>query len=314
MEHDQTVGQRLAPSSRRALNEAVIESNYQRGALFVPVQFKAAAPDEDPYEAMRKPCKFRGFGNTGRPDLGDDIVDPNAFTKPTLAEFLKFGRQLMFMHNPYAQIGEITSAETVQKGERSMFGIRDGGLLVGGFVDSPIDEETGTIPDHELAKVIHFARMQVRRGRLKLLSIGWRPTKTEMITAPDPRRNNEERRFRLVKSLILGEISFVTMAMSPQSIVEANIKAAFAGMYGPDIAEAMFAEGTEEEILNQIPEKVDALDAPTLRRIFAKAAADARRESVAGAVDPDEPAPAVRMNVVHLADAPRYKVVSLSKE
>lgn len=304
------------------MNEAVIESNYKGGALFAPLEFKAE--DDDDRNSFSKPVKFRGFANTGKPDLGDDIVDPEAFNKSTLAEFLKFGRQLFFMHNPYSQVGEITAAEVVAKGTRSMFGIKDGGLLVEGFVDSPVDPESGWIPDHELAKVIHFARMQVRRGRLKLLSIGWRPTKTEIVTAPDPRRGGEERRFRRVKSLILGEISLVTMAMSPQAMVEAEaLKKAFAGMYGDAVAEAMFAEGSAEDVLNQIPEKVDGLDAPTLRRIFAKVAADAALEMAtrSGAPKPDGDdgkagsPPAAKLNLVTLEHARpvRLNLVTLAK-
>jgi hypothetical protein len=320
----QTIGDRLTPESRRALNDAVIESNYKGGALFAPLEFKSedVASDEDPTVAWKKPIRFSGFANTGKADLGDDIVEPEAFNRATLAEFLKFGRQLFFMHNPYSQVGEITAAEVVAKGTRSLFGIKDGGLLVEGFVDSPFDEETGMIPDHELAKIIQFARMQVRRGRLKLLSIGWRPTKTETITAPDPRRGGEQRRFRLVKSLILGEISLVTMAMSPQAMIEADgLKKAFAGLYGDAVADAMFAEGRPEDILNRIPEKVDGLDAPTLRGIFAKVAADAAREFAlqSTAPKPDEgagdAAPAVKLNLVSLVQTPpvTLNLVTLAK-
>jgi hypothetical protein len=276
----QTIGDRISPEQRRAMADAVIESNYKGGSFFAPLEFKR--DDADDGDRFLKPIKFKGFANTGKPDLGDDIVEPEAFNKATLNEFLKFGRQLFFMHSPYSQVGEITEAEVVTKGTRSMFGIKDGGLLVRGFVDSPVDEETGMIPDHELAKVIHFARMQVRRGRLKLLSIGWRPTKTETITAADPRRAGEQRRFRLVKSLILGEISLVTMAMSPQAMIEAEaLKKAFAGMYGDDIAAALFCDESAGDVCNRIPEKVDGLDEPTLRKIFAEVSAAVVREMVA---------------------------------
>ena len=263
-----TIGEQMSRHQRRELNDAVIESNYKRGALFAPLQFKA--DDED--SGFLKPVKFKGFANTGKPDLGDDIVDPEAFTKATLNEFLKFGRQLFYMHSPWAQVGEITSAEVVQKGTRSMFGIRDGGLMVEGFVDSPVDDELGVIPDHELSKLIHAVRLQVRRGRLKLLSIGWRPTKTEYITAKDPRRDNEERRFRHVKALILGEISLVTMAMSPQSMVEVEgLRKAFAGMYGDDIADALFCDDvTDQQAHERIPEKVSDFNETTIRRLVSE--------------------------------------------
>lgn len=282
-----TTNRSITPADRAALNAAAAESNYKGGALFARLEFKEDDGDAK-VDPMRKPVTFRGFANTGRPDLGDDIVEPEAFNKATLTEYLKFGRQLFFMHNPYAQVGEITDAEVVAKGTRSLFGIKDGGLLVKGFVDSPIDDETGWIPDHELARVIHFARMQVRRGRLKLMSIGWRPTKTERITAPDPRRGGEQRSFRLVKSLILGEISLVTMAMSPQSILEVEGAAkALAHFYGPDIADAIMEDaGGLPAAAAKIPEQVDDFTVDNLRRIFAKVADDAAARIRAAAAAP----------------------------
>lgn len=283
-----TTPRSISQADRAALNAAA-EANYKGGALFARLDFKEDDSDGD---SLLKPVAFRGFANTGRPDLGDDIVEPEAFTKAALAEYLKFGRQLFFMHNPYSQVGEITEAEVVAKGTRSLFGIKDGGLLVKGFVDSPVDPETGWIPDHELAKVIHFARMQVRRGRLKLMSIGWRPVKTERIVAPDPRRGGEQRQFRLVKSLILGEISLVTMAMSPQSILEVEGAAkALAHFYGPDISAAILEDaGGLPAALEAIPEKVDDLTIDRLRAIFAKAADDAANLLAARKGGDDTPA------------------------
>ena len=91
-----TIGQGMTRAERKALDEAVVQSNYGGGALLAPLQFKANEDDE----GMLKPVKFRGFGNTGKADLGDDIVDPAAFGKQTITEFLKFGKQLLFMHKP----------------------------------------------------------------------------------------------------------------------------------------------------------------------------------------------------------------------
>jgi len=314
-----TTNRSISPADRAALNAAAAESNYKGGALFARLEFKEDASDGD---SLLKPVTFQGFANTGRADLGDDIVEPEAFSKATLAEYLKFGRQLFFMHNPYSQVGEIVEADVVPKGTRSLFGIKDGGLLVKGFVDSPIDPETGWIPDHELAKVIHFARMQVRRGRLKLMSIGWRPTKTEYVTAPDPRRGNEPRKFRLVKSLILSEISLVTMAMSPQSILEVEGAAkALAHFYGQDVTDAIFEDaGGLPAALEAIPEKVDGLTAERLRAIFTKAADDAaaaiREAAAAPAPKPDEEVRPT-LNLVKLdqdaATVRKLNVVSLSK-
>jgi hypothetical protein len=314
-----TANRSIAPMDRAALNAAAAESNYKGGALFARLEFKEDTTSGD---SLLKPVTFQGFANTGSPDLGDDIVEPEAFSKATLTEYLKFGRQLFFMHNPYSQVGEVVDAQVVASGTRSLFGIKDGGLLVKGFVDSPIDPETGWIPDHELAKVIHFARMQVRRGRLKLMSIGWRPTKTEYVTAPDPRRGNEPRKFRKVKSLILSEISLVTMAMSPQSILEVEGAAkALAHFYGQDVADAIFEDaGGLPAALEAIPEKVDGLTADRLRAIFTKAADDAAaalRESAAeSAQKPDEEG-RPKLNLVKLdqdaAPARKLNVVPLSK-
>lgn len=314
-----TVNRSIAPMDRAALNAAAAESNYKGGALFARLEFKEDTSDGD---SLLKPVTFQGFANTGRPDLGDDIVEPEAFSKATLTEYLKFGRQLFFMHNPYSQVGEVVDAQVVASGTRSLFGIKDGGLLVKGFVDSPIDPETGWIPDHELAKVIHFARMQVRRGRLKLMSIGWRPTKTEYVTAPDPRRGNEPRKFRKVKSLILSEISLVTMAMSPQSILEVEGAAkALAHFYGQDVADAIFEDaGGLPAALEAIPEKVDGLTAERLREIFTKAADDAaaalRDAAAESAQKPDEES-RPKLNLVKMdldaAPARKLNLVPLSK-
>jgi len=262
----ETLGQRISKAERQAMNAAVIESNYKGGEFFAPMEFKGDG-DGDIHASLG----FAGFANTGRADLGNDIVDPRAFSRATLSEFLKFGRQLFFMHSRYEQVGEITAAKVVPAGQRSMFGITDGGLLVEGFIDSPIDEELGFIPDHEGAKVIHFVRMQVRRNRLKLLSIGWRPTKTEIVKRPDPRRQGEMRNFRLVKALILGEISLVTMAMSPQAMVEATgLKKSFAETYGDRVADALFCDDgamTPQEIGDAVPEKLADFDEQNVRRI-----------------------------------------------
>lgn len=307
-----TTPRSITPGDRQALNQAAAESNYKGGALFARLEFKAEDGDES---SMLKPVTFQGFANTARPDLGDDIVEPEAFGKAAIAEYLKFGRQLFFMHNPYAQVGEITGAEVVAKGTRSLFGIRDGGLLVKGFVDSPIDPETGWIPDHELAKVIHFARMQVRRGRLKLMSIGWRPTKTEFVTAPDPRRGNEQRRFRLVKSLILSEISLVTMAMSPQAILEVQGAAkALAHFYGQDVADAIFDDaGGLPGALETIDEKVDDLTADRLRAIFAKVALDAAAELKAGKMTPADETPEPLESPEDDSGQPKLNLVRLNQ-
>lgn len=309
-----TIAQRMSRSERRRMEDAVAQSNYNGGSLFAPISFKADAVDD-----MAKEVKFEGFANTGRPDLGDDIVDPRAFSKATLQEYLKFGRQLMFMHNPYAQVGEITDAEVVLKGTRSMFGITDGGLKVKGFVDSPIDPDMGWIPDHELAKIIHFARMQVKRNRLKLLSIGWRPTKFEYIKAPDPRRGNEERTFRLVKALILGEISLVTIAMSPQAMIE--LRKAMGSAYGDEVTDALFCDAaTAEEVCNRIPEKVDDFTIDRIRQLvvqaFQKAGPPIGRAPIEiEQTGPDKKASTPGYRIVHLDDRShmdrKFRIVSL---
>lgn len=311
-----TIGQRMSRSDRRALDDAVIQSNYGGGHLYAPLVFKSddAGDGADPF---LKPVKFEGFANTGRADLGDDIVDPTAFNKATINEYLKYGRQLMFMHDYYAQVGEITGAEVVLKGTRSMFGITDGGLKVRGFVDSPPEDEYGPI-DHPLAKIIRFARVQVARGRLKLMSIGWRPTKTETIKAKDPRRGNVERNFRLVKALILGEISLVTMAMNPQSMLE--LRKAWQAAYGPEIADALFAEGaTQDDIHNAIPDRVDGFTEARMRELtmaaFSKAAGSMKGAPSESGTEPQEPAAASRkMRVVHLdgrSSSRKMRIVSL---
>lgn len=267
-----TLGQRLSRGERKKLNDEVIASNYDGGQIFARVEYKA---EEDGDSDFLKPLKFQGYGNTGVPDLGRDIVDSKAFTNQTIGEYLKFGRQLMFMHDFFEQVGEITAAKRIAKGKNNPFGIEDGGLWVEGFVDSPVDEELGYIPDHPLAKVIHYVRMQVRRNRLKALSIGWRPVKWEIRKMPDPRFNNEEFNFRIVKQLMLREMSLVTFAMNPQSMVE--LRKAFEGMYGPDITAAMFCDEYECRLpgqgMGKVPEKVDDLDEENVRRIISSCAA-----------------------------------------
>jgi len=262
-----TIGSDLSREAKRKINGAIAESNYSGGTLYAPLTFKA--DEDDDGESFLKPVKFEGFANVGGPDLGDDIVEPSAFSRATLAEYLKFGRQLFFMHDRYSQVGEITAAKQIAKGTRSKFGITEGGLYVEGFVDSPVDTELGMIPDHPFAKIIHFARMQVKRNRLKLLSIGWRPTKTELVKRDDPRRGGEKRTFRHIKALILGEVSLVTMAMSPQSMVE--LSKAYRGAYGDEIADALFAEDMNEDHLERIPEKIDDFNHERIRELVAGA-------------------------------------------
>lgn len=184
-----------------------------------------------------------------------------------------------------------------------MFGIRDGGLKVEGFVDTPIDDELGIIPDHPLAQIIHFARMQVRKGRLKLLSIGWRPTETEMIKAKDPRRGNREMSFRKVLALILGEISLVTMAMSPQSMIE--LRKAYGAAYGDEITDALFCDTADEDMIrNAIPEKVDDFDEENIKRLVVMAAANAlpaiRKGDIDANDDDDSGTPNQKMKLVSL--------------
>lgn len=315
-----TVAQRMTRQARRELDEAVASANYDRRCIYARLNYKIEDPDADAPDSFMKPVKFEGFANTGRPDLGGDIVDPRAFTKSTLDEFLKYGRQLLFMHDPYAQIGEITAAVPVLQGTRSMFGITDGGLKVAGFVDAPPDDEFGLV-DHPLARVIRFARVQVSRGRLKLMSIGWRPTKSEYIKAKDPRRGGEERQFRLVKSLILGEISLVTMAMNPQAMFQ--LQKAYEAAYGPEISGALFAESLSSEDAGRIiPDRVDGFTVERLRSIIggglSKMAADRREGSIDEGPDNAPAAPSQKVRLVHLGARSningRMKIVSISQE
>ena len=317
-----TIGQLLSRGQRQALHKSVGEANYGGGAILAPLQWDRKANEEPD---IMKPVRFSGFANTGVADMGDDIVDPAAFTNQTISEFLKFGRQLLFMHDAYSQIGEIDGAQRIKAGQR-MFGTNEGGLKVDGFVDSPIDPELGMIPDHPLAKIIHFARMQVTKNRLKLMSIGWRPTKTEMIRREDHRRGGEMRNFRHVKALILGEVSLVTMAMNRQSVAE--LQKAYKGMYGDDIADALFAEGFGEDEAAIIPDRVDGFDMENIKRIVASAAGAAadkraraheetgRGENTDGDNDNDT---GVDLKIISLQDdepAPRerYEFVSLNQE
>jgi len=299
MRYGATIADRIG-SEMKDVDRAVIEHNYGGGQLLAPLVYKDAKMDGD----YLKPVKFKGFANTGRPDLGRDIVDPRAFTRSTLNEFLKFGRQLLFMHSSYNQVGEITRADVVEKGTRSMFGIRDGGLLVEGFVDSPVDEELGYIPDHEYAKLIHFVRMQVRRGRLKLMSIGWRPVKTESVRMKDP-RTGAEQNFRLIKSLILGEISLVTMAMNPQSAVEVQeLQKAFSKMYGADVSDALFSdEMSADEIGNAISEDLPGFTKRDLTHLFKAAYKEAALQIA------DE-----QKRAGHDSGAQKMRVISLNEE
>ena len=300
-----TIGQHIGRNARRKINETIAEQNYGGGSLYAPLQYKGDGED------LTAPVKFEGFANVGGPDLGGDIVEPAAFTNAALSEYLKFGRQLLFMHDRYAQIGEITSAKRVAKGTRSKYGITEGGLYVEGFVDSPIDEELGMIPEHPLAQVIHFARMQVRKGRLKLLSIGWRPIKTELVKRPDPRSGGEPKTFRLVKQLLLGEVSLVTMAMSPQSMVE--LQKAYSEAYGDEITGALFAEEFTEEDLARVPDEVDDFSIENLKRLamMADVAAEvARRKEATQEEEHDETdvGERTKFNLVSLRSAPRSEV------
>lgn len=317
------ISETVGRHARRAIQNAVAESNYGGGNLFAPVEYKADPEDEA--DGFLKPKFFEGFANVGGPDLGGDIVEPSAFSRDTLNEYLKFGRQLFFMHDRMSQVGEIVEANQVKKGTRSKYGITEGGLYVAGFVDSPFDEETGMIPDHPLAKIIHFARMQVNRNRLKLLSIGWRPVKTELVKREDPRRGGEISTFRLVKKLILGEISLVTMAMSPQSMVE--LRKAYRGAYGEDITDALFAEEEgDAAALRTIPEKVDGLTFDYLRELAARANVAAALKGGAGNTeaedddDDEETTEGPKLNLVSLrdsqpdADNVRLNLVSLNED
>lgn len=312
-----TIGQHLSRGTKRALQKAVSEANYGGGALLAPIKWDRKA-DEEP--DIMKPIRFGGFANTGVPDMGDDIVDPAAFTAQTISEFLKFGRQLLFMHDAYSQVGEIDGATRIKRGQR-MFGSNEGGLAVEGFVDSPIDPELGIIPDHPLAKIIHFARMQVSKNRLKLMSIGWRPTKTEITRAADHRRGGEMRNFRHVKALILGEVSLVTMAMNRQSVVE--LQKAYEGMYGEDIAGALFAEGFGEEEAAIIPDRVDGFTPDRIKQLVADAAGAAAKNAGAPATETgrgedtesDNQDTGAELKIVSLRNGePEYKIISLKKD
>ena len=298
-----TIGQRMSRADRKAMDQAVSESNYGGGQFYAPIQFKAEEGSD-----FEKPVAFEGFANTGKADLGRDLVDPAAFNNATLAEFLKYGRQLLFMHDRYAQVGEITDARRIKAGTRNQFGVTDGGLYVSGFVDSPIDPDFGWIPDHPLAKIIHFARMQVKKGRLKLLSIGWRPTKTEIVKAPDPRRSGQTVTMRRVKQLILGEISLVTMAMNPQSMIE--LRKAYEGQFGDEITDALFSETMGTDKIMAIPEKVDGLNVDRVRELVVGATARAAllgRKSIGGETDSDDGA-ASQLKLIHLEDRNRKPV------
>ena len=299
-----TLGQNMSRADRKAWSEAVVEANYGGGNFYAPIQFKA--DDSDGFE---KPVAFEGFANTGKADLGRDIVDPSAFTNGAIAEFLKYGRQLLFMHDRYAQVGEITEAKRVKAGTRNQFGVTDGGLYVAGFVDSPVDPDSGWIPDHPLAQIIHFARMQVKKNRLKLLSIGWRPTKTEMIKAPDPRRSGEMIMMRRIKQLILGEISLVTMAMNPQSMIE--LRKAYQSQFGEEITDALFSETLGTDQITSIPEKVDDFNLDRVRQLVVGASARAAligRKSIGGDHSTDEGAASQELKLVHLEDRNRRPI------
>jgi len=298
----------MSRKERREMTDQVVERNYDGGQLFAPIQFKAS--EDEPDNDFMKPVKFQGFANTGHPDLGGDIVEPSAFTKATLTEFLKYGRQLLHMHDMASQVGEITGVEVVATGKKSILGNRAGGLMVQGEVDSPFDKDM-MIPDHPLAKVIHFARMQVQKGRLKALSIGWQPVKTEMKRMKDP-RTKLDRNFRFVKSLLLREVSLVTFAMNPQSIVE--LRKAYEGNYGPEIADALFCDDPGQ--CEVIPENVDGLTFDRVKELAIVAATNAAEQiSTEGAdelAEEENTAGASSgMKLVSLNDRPQ-KIITLS--
>lgn len=304
---DPTLGQRMSRNDRQKLTNAVAERNYGGGQLFAPIQFKA----DDSADPM-KPARFQGFANTGHPDLGRDVVDPRAFTKQTIDEYLRYGRQLCFMHWQDAQVGEITSAKVVLPGGRSIVGNTKGGLRVEGFVDSPFDE-FGMIPDHSLAKVIHFARMQVAKNRLKALSIGWVPVETKMMKMID-KRTGKEAMFRVVLKLILREVSLVNFAMSPQSLIE--LRKSFTGEYGEDIAEALFCE--DPKSCEIIPEKVDGFNFDRIRDLVVKSSIQAILHNQSGGKSPEseqeeQKSEPQQMKIVSLDDSPKkqIKIVSL---
>ena len=109
-------------------------------------------------------------------------------------------------------------------------------------------------------------------------------------------------------------------------MIEAEqLRKAFAGMYGDHIAGALFSDAKEDDVLNTIPEKVDGLDLPTIRRILTSVATEAAREIAQrkAAAKPDgkeggdgDEKSAVKLNLVQLgaAPAPRFNLVTLSKE
>jgi len=301
-----TIGQRMSRADRKEMDRQVAEANYKGGNLYAAIEFKAD-PDEDDFFA---PVKFRGFGNTGHPDLGRDVVLPEAFTDSTIKEYLTHGRQLMINHGFREQVGEITAASVVKAGSRSIVGNRAGGLKVEGFVDSPFDKN-GMIPDHPLAHIIHFARMQVQKNRLKALSIGWMPVKTEIKRIKNPRTGVMEN-FRFVKALILREISLVTFAMNPQSTIE--LQKAMTCAYGEDIAKALFCD--DPAGCKTIPEKVDGLDIDRVRDLVAESIARAAllgRKTIEDEPNTDEGAASQELKLIHLEDRNRkpIKLISL---
>lgn len=290
-----TIGQHMSRSDRQKITADAAERNYGGGKLFAPITFKA---DDDP--DFMKPIAFEGFANTGHPDLGRDIVLPEAFSKQTIGEFLKYGRQLMFMHSFYEQVGEITGAEVVKTGKRSIVGNNAGGLKVSGFVDSPFDE-VGMIPDHPLAKIIHYARMQVAKGRLKAMSIGWIPLETDRKEFKDPRTGKMET-YRIIEKLILREVSLVTFAMNPQSML--SLQKSFEEAYGKDVADALFC--TDAGQCEMIPEKLDDFTFDRVRRLVVESAQKAATMvHLKGDGIEDEP----KEN--HGGDPRRLKLVSL---
>jgi len=303
-----TLGTDMSRRDKKKLTDQAAERNYGGGYLYAPIQFKADE-DSSAEDAFMRPVKFHGFANTGHPDLGRDVVAPEAFTRQTINEFLKFGRQLMFFHGFREQVGEITGAEVVATGKRVM-GNRAGGLKVEGFVDSPFDEH-GMIPNHPLAHVIHFARMQVQKNRLKAMSIGWMPIKTEMKRMKDP-RTGVEANFRFVKALILREVSLVTFAMNPQSTLE--LQKAMKCAYGDDITAALFCD--DPNGCDIIPENVDDFTIDNFKRLMIDSAIKAAHHAKGD--DPDdqnqsEPGGQSQMKLVSLDGRPekKFKVVSL---
>ena len=300
-----TIGQRMSRADRKEMDRQVAEASYKGGDLYAAIEFKAEQEEDDFFA----PVKFRGFGNTGHPDLGRDVVLPEAFTDSTIKEYLTHGRQLMFSHGFREQVGEITGASVVKTGSRSIVGNRMGGLKVEGFVDSPFDKN-GMIPDHPLAHIIHFARMQVQKNRLKALSIGWMPVKTEIKRIKNPRTGVMEN-FRFIKSLLLREISLVTFAMNPQSTIE--LQKAMTCAYGEEITKALLCD--DPAGCSMIPEKVDGLNENRVREMVVSATARAAligRKTIEDDQEPDEGA-ASQLKLIHLEDRNRrpIKLVTL---